>query len=370
MTNYTFLYTAVGPDGQNVTERIAAENIGQAKYRLEIRGYSEITFLANEIRDEVSWAAGENESPLNKVSPELENKLSTQSLAESVLFGLKVWSIIWIPLAAWVVYDFARGKSLWLSLTALTVFTLYFVFVTLPGVFFRKLTEASDWARWDEVRSWVKVIAWYNKISPLRVPAYELDSRLAYADAAEGDLESGLRRMKKYENHAKVSSYLYYAKLAMIYEKAKRPDKKLEYQELAVREYPDRAEAYLDCAFTLARYFKNTAKAREFLDEVAEREITFIAQPFVSFCQGIIELEDGNLQKAEFDLLRALEKSKPFEKAILFTGVISELKAYLSLLYGKTGERDKALVFLQEAKPYLVANKEDELLERCEEAVA
>jgi hypothetical protein len=93
-------------------------------------------------------------------------------------------------------------------------------------------------------------------------------------------------------------------------------------------------------------------------------------QPFVSFCEGVIELEDGNLQKAEFDLLRALKKINPYEKTGLFTGVISELKTYLTLVYGEIGERDKAIALLREVKPYLVANKEDELLERCEKALA
>lgn len=370
MTTYTFLYTAANPDGKNVTERIEAENIGQAKYRLEIRGYSEITFHANEMRDEVCQTFDVKENPLNKVSPQIENKLKTQGVAEGVLFSLKAWAIFWIPLLAWLIYDLAKGESFRLSLTLFVAFVFYFIFINLPSVFYKLLIEAYDWARWDEVRNRVKIIRWYNKISPLAVPEFDLESRLACADAAEGNLENALRRMVKYENHPKVSRFLYYARMAVIYEKAKRPDKKLEYQELTIREYPDRTEGYIDCAFTQARYFKNTAKAREILDAATEREITFIAQPFVSFCRGIIELEDGNLQKAEFDLLRALEKTKPFEKAQLFTGVISELKAYLSLLYGQIGEKDKAFGFLQEAKPYLLANNEDELLERCEKAVA
>jgi tetratricopeptide (TPR) repeat protein len=370
MTTYTFVYTAANPDGKNVTERIEAENIGQAKYRLEIRGFSEITFHANELRDEILQTFEVKENPLNKVSAEIENKIKTHNLAESILFAFKTWAIIWIPLLAWLVYDISNAKSYWLSLTFFGAFILYFVFLNLPSVFYKMLIDAYEWARWDEVRYWVKIINWYNKISPLAVPAYELDSRLACADAAEGDLENGLRRMKKYENHPKVSRFLYYAKLAIIYEKAKRHDKKLEYQELTVREYPDRTDGYIDYAFTLARDFRDTSKAREVLETISEKEITFMALPFVSFCQGIIEFEDGNLQKAEFDLLRALEKAKPFERAMLFTGVMSELKAYLSLLYGKIGEKDKALDFLQEAKPYLLANKEDELLERCEKALA
>ncbi|HEX8368459.1 MAG TPA: hypothetical protein VF604_07955 [Pyrinomonadaceae bacterium] len=370
MTTYTFLYTAANPDGKNVTERIEAENIGQAKYRLEIRGYSEITFHANEVRDEVSLASDETENFLNKVSPVVEKTLAGRSLLFVILVTSALGAIVWVPLLLWLIHDISNGKSFWLSLSAFTGFVLFFVFINLPIVFYRNLIQACEWARWNEVRSYVKIINWYNKINPVAIPAYELDGRLACADAAEGNLESALRRMKKYENDPKVSNYLYYAKMSTVYEKAKRHDKKLEYQELAVREYPERSECYLDCAFTQVRYFRNTAKAREFLEAATQREITSIVQPFVSFCEGVIELEEGNFQKAEFDLLRALKKIKPYEKTGFFTGVISELKAYLSLVYGKTGEYDKAAIFLREAKPYLVANKEDELLERCEKALA
>ncbi|HEX8250658.1 MAG TPA: hypothetical protein VF599_20965 [Pyrinomonadaceae bacterium] len=370
MTTYTFLYTAANPDGRNVTERIEAENIAQAKYRLEIRGYSEITFHSSEIRDEILLASDETKNALNKVSPAVEKTLAGRSLFFVLLATLAIGAIVWVPLLLWLISDISNGKSFWLSLSAFTGFVLFFVFVNLPIVLFRNLIQACDWARWDEVRSYVKIINWYNKINPVVIPAYDLDGRLACADAAEGNLESGLRRMMKYENDPKVSKFLYYGKMQMIYEKAGRPDKKLEYAELAVREYPGRTEAYLDCALTQARYFRNTAKAREFLEAATETEITSIVQPFVSFCEGVIELEDGNLQKAEFDLLRALKKIKPYEKTGLFTGVISELKTYLTLVYGEIGERDKAIALLREVKPYLVANKEDELLERCEKALA
>jgi tetratricopeptide (TPR) repeat protein len=371
MNQYTFLYQATNPEGKTVTERIEAENRQQAKYFLEIRGYSEIDFQTGEVRDEV-WKTFEslNENPVNKVSPEIELQTQFLGILEGIAFSLKSWSIVWLPLFGWTIYSYIYGYTLWWSLTLLIAFIIYFVFINLPSIFYKTLVYAGDWARWDEVRKLVGIIEKFNKISPLKIPQIELDSRLAYADAAEGKLDQALLRMRKYEGDEKISNYILYSKMAIIYERAKNYAKKLEYQERTVKEFPDRSETYLDCAFTEVRYFQNTSKAREYLNIAEEKELGGIFSMFIPFCQGLIEFEEGNLQKAEFSLISSLERLKPYEQAGLFTGIIFELKAYLSLLYGRMGNRHKAENYLNEIKPFLLANNDTELLERCEEAMS
>lgn len=47
-TKIAFLYTATNRDGEQVTERIEATSTAAARYALELRGYSSITFHTDE----------------------------------------------------------------------------------------------------------------------------------------------------------------------------------------------------------------------------------------------------------------------------------------------------------------------------------
>lgn len=361
----TFLFTATDSDGKTVTERVEAENLSSAKYKLEIQGYEEITFYESELSNDVLNTFDDKTKEAREKM--LERQVAVQydnSFGQYILFNLKATAIVWIPLLIWGIFS-----TTWFSFFALGIFALTFIYISLPIFLFDKLHQSHNWAQNRQVRFWGQLTNLFNKITFLRIPQSQIDYHLACADAREGNLNAALSKIMKYENDAKVSRRLFYNHLGSIYGNAKKFDELLDCQEKSLREGNDYPEEMIDYAMSLARRHRKTNQAREVLQKVLDRETTALAKIFIPFCQGVIEVEDGNLSRAEFYLTQASKQIEPFRKNSYLVGLRSEIKAFLLIALGKQGEREKAIKLLREAKPYLVAHKETELLRKCEDAV-
>lgn len=362
----TFLFTAVDRDGKSVTQRIEAENLKQARYKLDIRGYSEISFYESELSSEVSnlfgkeYSEAKNKNLQNQVSFQFDNSLTHQLIS---LFKM-TW-LFWSIAVGCLLY--APNAITWM-IVGFCVFTT--AYLMLPVIISTRLHEAHCWHKNALVRFWGSAAKLLNPVSITKIPDFEIDSYLANADARDGNLKAALQRMAKYENDSTISRRLLYIKTVRIYANARDYEKAQALLEKSLNEGNVYEEELIDYAIGLARYLRQPARAKDVLQKVFESELTVAANLFLPYCQGVIEFEDGNYSQAEFYLKQACRRLEPFRKNSFLIGLKSEVKAFLALALGRQGETDEAQRLFEEAKPYLISVRENELLQRCEEALA
>lgn len=361
----TFLFTAVNADGKSVTERIEAENLPQARYKLEVRGYTEITFHESELSADVlnlfdeKHAKNQQKLLKQQVSSQYDTRLRRH------FFNILKFTWFWWAVILYLLYVNQDLRTvLWFAGSVLVI-----GYLALPSVIFNRLHEAHCWDRNKLVRFWARVAKLYNPVSFLKIPELEIDIHLACADAREGNAENGLRRIAKYRTDPKVSERLYRLGVIRIYGNARDFDKVLQLLESSLNGGNVFTEELLDYAVCLARRHKQTSRARGVLERVFETELTALANLFVGYCQGVIEVEDGNFSQAEFYLKQVSKQLEPFRQNTFMVGLKSEVKAFLAVALAGSGEKDEAQKLFAEAKPYLIAIRENELLRRGEEAV-
>src|SRR5215204_1237611 len=361
----TFLFTGVNRDGKSVTERVEAENLSQARYKLEIHGYSEITFYESELSSDVTNLFDEKQAK-NKAKL-LKQQVGGQydtTLRRHFINVVKYTWFWWLILLYLMYKNQDLSTVLWFGGTVLVI-----GYLTFPSVIFNRLYEAHCWSKNGAVRFWGNLAKFYNRIAFVKIPVFEIDIHLACTDAREGNLAGALRRIAKYQNDPKVSERLYKLALIRIYGNARDFDKVLNLLESSLQEGHIYTEELLDYAICLARRHKQTARAKGVLERVFDTELTAMANLFIPYCQGVIEVEDGNYSQAEFYLKRASKELEPFQKNTFLIGLKSEVKVFLSMALGSRGEKDEAAKLFAEAKPYLVAVKDNELLRRGEDAL-
>jgi hypothetical protein len=362
----TFLFTAADRSGKSVTERVEAENLSQARYKLEIRGYSEITFYESELSKDVESLFDKKDLKNRDKFPKKQVGLNYDTRLRRHFFNvLKYTSFCWMILLFLIYINRDLSSVLWFGGSVLVV-----NYLTFQSVIFKCLHVAHCWGRNKQVRFWGSVAKWFNRIALIKIPNSMIDLYLACADAREDNLPNALRRMAKYQNDPKVSKRLYTLHLVRIYSNARDFEKVIGLYEETLRDGNVFTEEMLDYALCLARRQKRTTLAKSVLEKVFDSELTALARLFVPYCQGVIEVEDGNFSQAEFYLKQASKQLEPFQKNTFMVGLKSEVKAFLAITQGRRGEKEEAEKLFEEAKPYLVAVKDTELIQRCEEALS
>lgn len=358
----SFLFSATNANQESVKERVEAENLSQARYKLDLHGYSEITFFESELSRDVDSLFDEKVLKLREKyvdnQVEVQYDSSNWKTIRSIL-------VICGALSIWVYYS-----QSWLSYTVLVLAVIGCPHIALPAILFNRFERAHIWAANRRVRHWARVIKLFNLVTPIKIPKVIVDHRLACADAREGNVEAALSRFVKYESDTKVSGRLFNNYMGSIYESARIFDKVLEWREKSIKEGNDFPEEALDLAMGLTRYAKRTEEARQLLENVVDKEPTFLTLIVIPHCRGMIEVEEGNWPQAEFFLRQALKEIKPFEKNRFLDGLRNEVKTYLAVALGHIGNREEAIALYNETKPFLLAHRESELMNKCELAIA
>lgn len=361
----TFLFTAVNRDGKSVTERVEAENLSQARYKLEMRSYSEIAFYESELSHETEKLF--DEKHLKGKNKQLQNQVDFQYDTTLGRYFLNVFKSMWIfGLIILGAFLYTQNTVILLLLISI-IFLLGYL--SVPRIIINYLHQAHCWDKNKQVRFWSYLGKIFNPISYVKIPDFEIDGYISCVDAREGKIEAALERLMKYQNDPKISKRMFDLKLVRIYGNARDFDKVRSLFENFLTEGNIYTEELVDYAICLARRHKQTSQAREALERVFECEFTVLGNLFIPYCQGIIEVEDGNFSQAEFYLKRASKELEPFKKNTYLVGLKYEVKAFLAMALGKCGEKVEAERLFREAKPYLVAVKENELIRRCEEAL-
>jgi hypothetical protein len=362
----SFLFTALNKHGKQISERVEAETLAAARYKLEIQGYSDVEFLDSEVSNEIQNLFTEQQikSANNKMFSKTQVDLHFRSGWWHTAFKMiSITSFSWLPLLIWGIYTGDR-----LPFFALSIVCTIMTYCLIPVVILHYLESANQWANTRQVRFWGTAAKWFNHLTVNKIPSFVIDARFALADAREGNLVGGLRRLEKYQDDPKVSKRLLYSAQGSVYGGAKKYDDLILMREKALNDGYIFPEELIDYAIAVGRFAKNTFGAREAVNRLMDMQLTMFANIYLPYCQGLIETEDGNYSKAEFYLLEAQKRMKPFDKNGHLVGIRSMMKAFLSIAVGNQGNKKESGRLFSEAKPFLIAHKEIEILQRCEEA--
>jgi tetratricopeptide (TPR) repeat protein len=373
----TFLFSGQSPNKQSVTERIEAETLSSAKYKLELRGYTNIVFHTDEMSTNIDRSLFDDDierpTPEMVLTPEQERDARRGGgVLREIWMAWKVNAVFWMPLAVWdTVALFRRGPvrvSDWVAIGLSGLFLLYFVWMVLPGVAYQKLIDAGVWYRWLEVRTWARFIRLMKRFTFIPIPDFELDFRLAYATAAQGKLEEALSAVKHHEN-GKCGKFQYFVRLGGLYEAAGDYARMTECRKLAAEHGSGLQTERIDIAVGLLRRERKPAEARAILAEVGEVQGNDIVAIFIQYAYGLLAIEEQDWIKAEADLSRTLELAAPSSNNLLMKGLLSEVKAYRGIALANLERREEARQLFREAESLLKARGDKVLLGRCQVAI-
>jgi len=102
----TFLFAATGPQGQNVTDNIDAETLSQARYKLELRGFTAVEFLQGELCNDIIDTFGEDVKTRVQKNPSIQEVFARDSsLTTYFKVMLKLSAIVWAPVVLWMAWS-------------------------------------------------------------------------------------------------------------------------------------------------------------------------------------------------------------------------------------------------------------------------
>lgn len=370
MTRYT--WTAKDPSGNRVVKEVEAGTAAEAECILQAAGYTDLELKEDEVG--AAAIAGFTDRPTifgEEVKTTAADRLkyrdhSPKNFLSAVLNGINESKGFCLLIVAFTAYQAYRQHwvSVALLIVGLIAWLAFLVCVSTTSVYYNKLIQASDWCRWDEVLSLIETLKRVGKFSLVKVPATELTRNRAKALAGQGHLQEALIEYRQCEGRPDCPTWLYKLFVASLYVIAKQHDKAIEYNLASIAE-KSTPTAWIDLANRYARYKRDPVKAREAMAEADKSPIPDVAKPFRTRCLGIIAYLEGDLDAAKRDLETAIDlveqaKSRPFRDGHLSVG-----RAYLACVLAKQGDLPSAKKCFEQAKAYLLATDEDQLLAEC-----
>lgn len=373
MTNY--IWKAKNRSGKPVVREVTANTAAEARSILVADGYSELELF----QDDVMAAAVEPMAGAKMFGESIE-VTAAERIKQSTKPQLNWWRalvegvwqskgliILLTGLAGFLVFRENYIGAL-LAVGAILVWLIFVVCLSTPAVYYNKLHQAVDWCRWDEVLDLVQKLETNRKINFIKVPEVELARNRAKALAGLGRLEEALAGYQKYEGQPGCPGWLHKAFVAGIYDTAKQYDKAIEYNLMSLQE-KENPTMYPDLAYRLARHKRDVVGARKALNEAEKAVLAEFAKPFLLRARGwvcYLERNHAEARKAFEEAIEFMERTRnqPFRD-----GSIAVAKAHLACVLAKQGEFDLAKNRFAEAKKYLEATNEKDLLDECRNTI-
>ncbi len=370
-----FAWTVKDKSGRPMVREVPAETVAEAKQILLAEGCTDLVLREDEIMAAATASMRAN-SPFSgeEIEVTAADRLKYRGKPPPTFFKVLLESVtkasgpylLMVPLLAYSIY---RGRFVQVAEIGVVMLAwpLVVTWIKLPGIYYARLHKANDWHRWTEMLDIVNKLERLNHSHFIKIPAPELARNRAKAEVGLGRLSEALERYQRFENQPGCPSWLYKAHLAGLYDTAKDHDKALEWTLKAIAEKPSTA-LYIDLMNRLVRYKRDPIRARAVLAEVEKGTVTDIGKPFLARCRGILAYLEGDNATARKELEAALaaleQRHQPFRD-----GGIALTKAYLSCVLARQGEMAAARKQFAEAKDYLVATEETELLAECQRMV-
>ena len=247
-------------------------------------------------------------------------------------------------------------------------FIAFILCLSTPLVYYQRLIKASDWDRWDEVLSLLDTLKIAGKFSIVKVPESELIRNRAKAIVGQGRLAEGLELYKQCEGRPDCPGWLYKLFVASLHTTAKQYDKAIEYNLASIAE-KSTPTAWADLSYRYARYKRNAVKARQAMAEADKEPMAEVAKPFRIRCLGVIAYLEGDYATARTNLETAIDMVEKMPSCPYRDGHLSIARAFLCCVLAKQGDIVGAGQCFAQAKAYLIATKENDLIAECQQFV-
>lgn len=372
MTKY--VWKARDERGNAVVKETVAASAAAAEAVLLAEGYTELALMENEVVEAVlhgfqpATVLGQEikVGPTDRVKQYNKRATFLWALREGVGQSKSIVLVLLTLIAVFLYWRFYVSASL--AGVALLAWLLFIIAVAMPAVLYGRLHKAGDWHRWDEVLGLVDKLERVNQIHFAKVPAFELARWRAKVLVAQGQLAEALAGFRLYENQPGCPSWLYKLFVAGLYNLAKEHDLAIEYTLKSIDEKPT-PTAYRDLANNYLRYKRDPAKGRSALAEAHRQPIAEMSKPFDLRCQGILAFLEGDYPLARQHVEAAIALMEKTRNVPFRDGHISIARAYLCCVRAGQGQMAEARNSFGEARPYLLATDESELLRECERAI-
>jgi len=231
-----------------------------------------------------------------------------------------------------------------------------------PVIAHARLVEAVGWGRWEVVL----------RLLPELPPKFPVDYRAGYkakALAGLGRLEEALQVWEPFAGGARIPEWIYWSKLASIYRAAHDNGRAFACAERAAELAPEHPVALIGWATALLLRKRDVARAAVVLRQAKTHALSELSAAHVDLAEGIMAIEQGKHQDAKVLLEQGLAGLSQIRMVALL-GMPDLVHAYLCLAQAGLGETERAIEHWKQAAPRLQAWREDELIDRCEQALA
>jgi tetratricopeptide (TPR) repeat protein len=375
MTNY--VWRTKDKSGKSVVREVTANTIEESKALLASEGCTDLELFQDEIMAAATEGMDENVTVMGKeINVTAEQRLEQVNkppltICSAIRQGVgesKGLTLFMVGLCAFLAY---RGYviSALIAGCAILAWVGFMIGVAFPSVNYAKLAKAADWARWKEVLDLVERLERSNKINFIKVPAPELGRFRATALAGLGKVDEAVAGYAQFENQRGCPSWLHKAFLIGIYNVANRHDKALECTRKSLEENPTPV-LQLEMANQLARYHNDAAGARAALSEGEKATVPETLKPNIKRTHGIIAYLERDYASAKTELETSIKMMEATPHVPGRDGNIRVARGYLCCVLANLGSFDEARKQYEQAKEYLVATKENDLLAECEKALS
>jgi tetratricopeptide (TPR) repeat protein len=366
-----YLATGRSPLGRKVTERIEADSADEATRILLERGFDQIVLHTD---DAGSLYSGQSEVA-DAISPRqyLWFRALPAPLAGFLVVTINLYRRNLVAsLLLIAVFGYRRYSGIpWglLDTFTLLLFALPMLWA-LVAQFFGGLAAAYDrfiedfaWGRWEQVLL-------VDQEDLRGVPPEEVAFRRAAALASLGQIDEAMAEVEPFSGGESTPEWLYRSRLADIHIAAHQYNEAIATTERARDLAPDNATILLDLARMEIWYRRDPHRARRYLAEAREHALSDMLQPFATFVEGMILLEENEPRAARPLLESAFKGASRFRHASPLMGyMLDQMHVGLALAFAAEGDMDEARKHYRLAKPRLVALKQTDELTRCEEAI-
>lgn len=360
-----------GVAGKKVTERVEASSADAAVEILKQRGFTEIVLHTDD--------AGALFTQQRKTEPHVtpEDFVRLRHLhgywglvgfhARKLYLQSWTWNVLFLLILAarrWMQQPFAIVDYMAMGVLLMPLAIAMIAQLNNRALRFRQFIELAAWGRWAEVLE--QAASLHGQL-----PEHELIWQQAKALAGLGRLNEAIELVAPMANDPTVPQWHYFSRLSSVYAVAGMRDEDLACTEKAIRLAPGNATLLLDAALTLLRYQLDIPRARQLLEQARSHALSDILVPTADVVEGILLLEEGRPDRALDKLRAGIEARDRFRNATALVGATQDrFRAYLALALAAMGDPPAAERQFQLAEPRLRALKRNDLLERCQTALA
>jgi hypothetical protein len=377
----SYLVSGVTPAGSKVTELLEAASADAVVKTLRDRGYEQIVLHTDDVAAQCMSERSVDRflSPRECVNLRYQGPLGRYWLFVRKCYGQgpgHLWfRLLILPLIVLIwrrvadrPWGFIDVGLLVCSAIVLLVPVLLPLLVSARAMWFGRLArylrlvEARAWGRWEEVLRLLPRMR--AELRPYQAALFE-----ARALAGLGRVDEALRVVEPFADGREVPKRRYWSGLAGIYFAARRKDESLAAMEKAWTLAPDDPLVSADLALSLLRRRCDTDRAEQLLTRARSHAISDHGDGMIQRVEGMLALERGNLHEARRLLEESLRKESAIKLNPLARATVDKIHASLAVCHALQGDRASALKHFRRAEPRLRALAEDELLERCQEAL-